>query len=214
MSKAPAKPPVTVFLAATIVVFFLTLSAMDSVGFVPYYIDGTTPRDKVSIAELPELGEEKIELPTEEEEGLAPSRLRIPAIDLDLPVLNPQTRDIAKLDEVLKDGPARYVDSALLGEKGNVLIFGHSSHLPVVHNPMYKAFNRVPDLVEGDSIEVEGEGKVYTYRVLAVRSVDAEEGIIDLSREGNRLTIVTCDTLTSKSARFVVDAELIGSYEL
>jgi LPXTG-site transpeptidase (sortase) family protein len=214
VKSSHSKPPVSVFLAATVVVFFLALSAADSVGFVPYYIDGSEPRPKVSIADLPELGEEEISLPAEEEEGVAPSRIRIPAIDLDLPVLNPSTRDIAALDAVLKDGPARYVDSALLGEKGNVLIFGHSSHLPVVHNQMYKAFNRIPDLEEGDTIEVEGEGKVYTYRVLEVRGVDAEEGIIDLSREGNRLTIVTCDTLTSKSARFVVDAELIGSYAL
>jgi LPXTG-site transpeptidase (sortase) family protein len=214
MNKAPAKPPFSVFLAATVVVFFLALSAADSIGFVPYYLDGTPPREKVSIAELPELGEEETALPAEDEKGVAPSRIRIPAIDLDLPVLNPQTRDIARLDEFLKDGPARYMDSALLGEKGNILVFGHSSHLPVVHNQMYKAFNRVPDLNAGDSIEVEGEGKVYTYRVLAVRSVNAEEGIIDLSREGNRLTIVTCDTLTSKSARFVVDAELVGSYEI
>lgn len=209
-----SKPPLSVFLAATIVVFFLALSAADSVGFVPYYIDGTEPRPKVSVENLAQITEAEVALPAEEEEGVSPARIRIPAIDLDLPVLNPQTRDIAKLDEFLKDGPARYMDSALLGEKGNILIFGHSSHLPVVHNQMYKAFNRVPDLKEGDVIEVEGGGKVYTYRVLAVNGVNAEEGIIDLSREGNRLTIVTCDTLTSKSARFVVDAELIGSYEI
>jgi LPXTG-site transpeptidase (sortase) family protein len=204
----------SVFLAATVVIFFLALSAADSVGFVPYYIDGTPPRPKVTVENLAQIPQEEVALPAEEEAGVAPTRIRIPAIDLDLPVLNPQTRDIAALDAVLKDGPARYMDSALLGEKGNVLIFGHSSHLPVVHNQMYKAFNRVPDLKEGDTIEVEGGGKVYTYRVLGVKGVDAEEGIIDLSREGNRLTIVTCDTLTAKTARFVLDAELIGSYDL
>lgn len=214
MHKAPAKPPISVFLAATVVIFFLALSAADSVGLVPYYIDGSEPKEKVNIDGLAQLTEAEVARAADEEEGAVPSRLRIPAIDLDLPVLNPQTRDIAALDEVLKDGPARYMDSALLGEKGNILVFGHSSHLPVVRNQMYKAFNRVPDLKEGDSIEVEGGGKVYAYRVVAVRSVDAEEGIIDLSRVGNRLTIVTCDTLTSKSARFVVDAELVGSYEI
>lgn len=214
MSRSSRKPPFPVFLAAMVVIFFLALSAADSIGFVPYYVGGTPPREKVSIAELPELGEEEIALPAEEETGVAPARIRIDAIDLDLPVLNPETRSIAALDEVLKDGPARYVDSALLGEKGNILIFGHSSHLPIVHNQMYKAFNKIPDLKEGDTIEIEGEGKIYSYRVLTVRSVNAEEGIIDLKREGNRLTIVTCDTLTSKSARFVVDAELVGSYEI
>ncbi|MFZ2719384.1 MAG: sortase [Minisyncoccia bacterium] len=213
--SSPQKPPVSVFLATTTVVFFLALSAADSVGFVPYYIDGSEPRDSLSIAELPELGEETLVSPIEEEEtGIAPTRLQIPSIDLDLPVQNPPTRDIAALDEVLKKGSARYVDSALLGEKGNVLIFGHSSHLPVVHNQMYKAFNKVPDLKEGDSILVSGGGMEYSYRVITVKSVDAEEGIIDLAKTGNRLTIVTCDTLTSKSARFVVEAELVGSYAL
>src|SRR3989338_3613348 len=36
-------PPPAVFLATVFVVFVLTLSAADSVGFVPDYIDGSTP---------------------------------------------------------------------------------------------------------------------------------------------------------------------------
>lgn len=225
MSKAPQKPPFSVFLAASAVIFVLALSAADSIGFVPYYVDGTEPTrsNKLAISELPELGEEipfgtvieEASVATEEAEvGVAPSRIRINAIDLDLPVSNPKTRDLEALDVVLKDGPARYVDSALLGEKGNVLIFGHSSHLPVVHNQMYKAFNKIPDLKAGDSISIEGGGKEYLYSVTSVTKVDAEEGIIDLSKSGKKLTIVTCDTLTGKSARFLLEAEFVGSYDL
>ena len=227
MSETTRKAPVSVFLAATVVIFVLTLSAADSVGFVPYYIDGSEPsRSKVALNTLPELGEEipfgtviedapevEIEQPTAEV-AIAPTRIRITAIDLDLPVLNPSTRDLEELDEVLKDGPARYVDSALLGEKGNVLIFGHSSHLPVVHNQMYKAFNKIPDLKEGAVISIEGGGKEFLYTVRSIEKVDAEDGIIDLSREGQKLTIVTCDTLTGKSSRFVLEAEFVGSYDL
>lgn len=217
MSKAPQKPPFSVFLAATAVIFVLALSAADSVGFVPYYIDGTEPnREEVALNDLPELGEEVEVAPIQREEpeveGVLPSRLIITKIDLDLPIYNPQTRDIEELDKQLKDGPARYVDSALLGEKGNVLVFGHSSHLPVVHNQMYKAFNRVPELSEGDVVALVGGGKEYVYRVTSLKQVDAEEGIIDLSKTGEKLTIVTCDTLTGKTARFVLEAEFIGSY--
>ncbi len=214
MSRPHSEPPRSVFLAAIVVIFILALSAADSVGFVPYYIDGSEPRPKVTVEQLADIPQAEVALPVEDTVGVAPTRIRIAAIDLDLPVLNPETRDIAALDAVLKDGPARYVDSALLGEKGNVLIFGHSSHLPVVHNQMYKAFNRIPDVKAGETVEVESEGKVFSYRVIGIKSVNAEEGIIDLSREGNRLTIVTCDTLTSKSARFVLEAELVGSYEI
>jgi len=225
MSKAPQKPPFSVFLAASAVIFVLALSAADSIGFVPYYVDGTEPTrsNKLAISELPELGEEipfgtviesESDATVEAEVGVAPIRIRINAIDLDLPVSNPKTRDLEELDAVLKDGPARYVDSALLGEKGNVLIFGHSSHLPVVHNQMYKAFNKIPDLKAGDSISIEGGGKEYLYSVTSVTKVDAEEGIIDLSKTGKKLTIVTCDTLTGKSARFLLEAEFVGSYDL
>lgn len=221
MSEHSRKPPFTVFLAATVVVFFMTLSAADSIGFVPYYIDGTDPapsRTAVNLSDLPELGSEvENNFPAvAEEAGIEPDRIRIPAIDLNLPISNPETRDLEELDLVLKNGPARYVDSAKLGESGNVLIFGHSSHLPVIHNQMYKAFNKIPDLSQGDSITIEGGGKTYEYRVTSVRSVDTNDAnaVIDLSKEGNKLTIVTCDTLTGKSARYVLEAELIGSYNL
>lgn len=210
MKKSSKRAPLPVFLSVGVILFFLTLSAADSIGFVPNYLDSDQGGTNVSLANLPELGEELLATGS----GALPSRIIISAIGLDLPVSNPETRDIAALDTILQKGPARYVDSALLGESGNVLIFGHSSHLPVVHNQMYKAFNRVPDLKNGDSIIVQGGGKEFAYRVISVKSMNANEGIIDVSKSGNRLTIVTCDTLTSKSARFVVEAELVGSYEL
>ena len=207
------KPPTRVFIAATVVIFFLSLSAADSIGFVPYYVDGSAP-SQVALHDLPELGDDKNE--TEgPEEALKPERIIINAVSLDLPILNPETRDIDALDAVLQDGPARYVDSALLGEKGNVLIFAHTSHLPVVHNSMYKAFNRLPELEDGDVIALQGGGKEYIYSVMHVRRADAEDEIIDLSPSlGQVLTLVTCDTLTSKSSRWIVEAEFIGSYDI
>lgn len=141
-----------------------------------------------------------------------PERIVIPAIGLDLNVQNPSTRDIAALDVFLKNGPVRYVDSAKLGEKGNVLIFAHSSRLPVVRNQMFRAFNRVYELSAGDTITVTGGGKSYVYSVLSVRSGNAGDELIDLSpKQGTRLTLVTCDTLTSKESRWILEAELIGT---
>ena len=52
------------------------------------------------------------------------------------------------------------------------------------------------------------------YSVISVKGVDVSVGQIDMSKDGNRLTIVTCDTLSGKSKRFVLDAELIGSFEI
>lgn len=214
MTDSPRKPSRIAFTAMSLFMFVMTLSAADSIGFVPYYVDGTEPtRSRVAISELPELGEEKpTPAPQPEPAGILPTRIKSASINLDLPVQDSATRDIDELTEMLKDGPVRYVDSAKLGEKGNIVIFGHSSQLPVVNNRMYKAFNRVPELEAGDTITLEGGGKEFVYSVLSVKKVDANEGVIDLTKDGSRLTLVTCDTLTGKSARFVLEAELVGSY--
>lgn len=209
------QPPKAVFLAATVVIFFLMLSAADSVGLVPDYIDGTAAeapvveevisQETVALSNLPELGDDN---------AIEPERLLIPAIELDLAVQNPGTRDLTALDELLKVGPARYVDSAKLGVSGgNMIIFAHSSNLPVVRNPMYKAFNRIPELVAGDTITLRADGKNYLYMVTSVRKADASDTRIDMSKTlGTRLTLVTCDTLTSKDARFVLEASFVGAY--
>ena len=224
---APKRPPFPVFLATTMIIFFSSLSAADSVGFVPYYVDGTLPASahenpvqQLALADLPMLGESVIvdSLPIASSTTMAaapapilPERLSIDAIGLDLPIQNVDSRDLSVLDIALEKGPVRYVDSALLNVPGNMLIFAHSSHLPVVRNQMFKAFNRLPELTPGDTIVVEGSGKKYLYSVVVVRRADAAEEVIDLSADaGTRLTLSTCDTLTSKSSRFVVEAEFVG----
>ncbi|OGG79591.1 hypothetical protein A3A39_02060 [Candidatus Kaiserbacteria bacterium RIFCSPLOWO2_01_FULL_54_13] len=208
-----SRAPVPVFMASTIVIFFLSLSAADSVGFVPCYLDGTC-NGSVALSNLPELGETPVnseQQTANSQPTVLPERIVISEIDLDLPVQNPETRDIATLDEFLKDGPVRYVDSARLGEKGNVLIFAHTSHLPVVKNQMYKAFNRVPELEAGDSITIQGDGKSYLYTVRSVRKANVEDALIDLSPTlGQKLTLVTCDTLTSKDSRFILEADFVA----
>ena len=210
------KPPVGVFVAATVMLFFFSLSAADSIGFVPNYIDGSESsppaEDTVALSDLPQLGETSADTKPAPV-GVMPQRISIESIGLDLPIQNPSTHDIAALDVLLQKGPARYVDSALLGQTGNVLIFAHSSHLPVVHNQMFKAFNRIPELQAGDSITVTGGGKTFSYSVTSVRRADATEDSISLApTDGTKLTLVTCDTLTSKSARWILEADFVGEY--
>ena len=136
-SHESQKPPKRVFLAAAILIFFTTMSAADSVGFVPNYIDGSGPAqsDSVRLSDLPQLAESPA-LP----QGVLPERIRSAAIGLDLVVQNPDTRDLAVLDAAILKSPVRYVDSAKLGVPGNMLVFAHSSTYKIVRNPMWKAF--------------------------------------------------------------------------
>jgi sortase (surface protein transpeptidase) len=78
---------------------------------------------------------------------------------------------------------------------------------------MFQAFNKIPDLKAGDSITLTGaDGTRYVYSVGRVYKADAENTSIDMSPSlGTRLVLVTCDTLTGKSARFVLEASLVGT---
>ncbi len=214
--SAHTEAPFSVYLAAVVVIFFLSLSAADSVGLVPCAIDGTcTVENTLTQNPLqPDLLSLFGSATSSAVRGTAlPTRIKIDAISLDLPVQNPDTIDIGVLDTLLQKGPARYVDSAQLGEAGTMIIFAHSSHLPIVHNQMYKAFNNIPNLVTGDAISLEGkDGKSYLYSVTTVRKATAsEDEKIYLKSDIAHLTLVTCDTLTGKSARYIVEATLIGT---
>src|SRR3989344_8515281 len=89
------KPPFAVFLAATVMLFFLSLSTAVSIGFVPDYVDGTAT--DVELTNFPELGEEVAEPTTVVATPVKvqlPSRLKIPATQPHLPVQNPSTKDM------------------------------------------------------------------------------------------------------------------------
>ena len=208
--------PFSVFVAATIVVFFLSLSAADSIGFVPDYIDGTTPNDQVALSSLPQLGVTAQAGVTDatSSSDVVPVHITISSVGIDLPVQDPSTTDVDALDALLGNGPAYYADSATLGEQGTAIIFAHSSHLPIVNNPMFKAFNQVPNVQQGDTVDITGsDGKDYLYSVQSVVKADTNSGTsIDLSpSQGTRLVLVTCDTLTGTSSRFVLTADFIGT---
>lgn len=203
--------------------FLFTLTAADSVGFVPYYIDGTLPNSAhsvlaysvgsiepgVSLSNLPMLG---TTARTPAVPAASPVRIIATSIGLDLPVANPTTTNVDALDAVLNSAVARYPGSALLGQQGNVLMFGHSSHLPIVHNHFYQAFNGLPDLKVGAVVTLVGGGLSYNYQVTNVRHTDATEEYIDLGTDnGARLTLSTCDTFGKKTARWVVEAKFIGT---
>ncbi len=233
LKKRAKKPTAGVFVATTVVVFFLTLATATAIGFVPYYIDGSTPlttggstprqlavndTEDLALKDLPQLGDIMIvdNRPAHTAaatETAYPTRILISSIDINLPVQNPSTVDIDALDALLVNGPARYSASAKLGETGNVVIFAHSSHLAVVHNKMYKAFNNIPEAEKGDTVTITGtNGKSYIYEVQSVVQADVSDGTkIPLHTDTATLTLVTCDTLTAKSARYILTASFVGT---
>lgn len=201
-SKNPYRTPWT-FLVVAFVVFGATVFVLSSFDllpdsslagtFAPSTAD-TRTQDAITGAVLPE-------------------KVEIPKIKLSATVANPTTTDADVLDKDLLYGAVRYPSSGTLGADGqNVVLFGHSSYLPVVHNQAYKLFDGIQDLAAGDQILVTGGGKVYVYQVDTVASANAQTDGIPLTVTGSKLTLVTCDSFKTKSDRFVVVAHLVDRY--
>lgn len=143
-----------------------------------------------------------------------PTKIVIPAIDLSATISNPTTTDNAVLDQELLKGAVRYPTSAKLGEIGNVVIFGHSSYLPIVNNKAYKTFNGIQKLSVGDAITLYSSGTAYTYQVKSVAKESSDNTAIQLLVEGKILTLSTCNSFATKSDRFVVVADFVESHSI
>ena len=143
-----------------------------------------------------------------------PVRITAAAIGLDTVVANPASTDIEVLDKDLLKGAVRYPTSALLGQEGTMIIFGHSSYLPIVHNQAYKTFDGIQDLKTGAVVSLYSGSLEYRYAVTSVRVADATTDAIEMVKTGKHLVLVTCDSFASKSNRFVVTLDLVGTYAL
>lgn len=207
------------FLASFLAVFFLTLSALYATGYVPSALLAL-PAPDITVVPTPiDNGTATTSLPELNPlyatgKGDAPIGISIPEIDVKANVSNPTSVDIDTLDAALLKGAVRYPTSAKLGEPGNVIIFGHSSHLPIVHNQAFKAFNEISKLSKNDPIYVDSGGKRYTYAVDSVREENTTTGAIPLTTTGSTLTLATCDNFGEKSDRFVVVASLVSVADL
>lgn len=144
----------------------------------------------------------------------SPLKIEIPAISLAAPIANPTALDVETLDRGLLSGAVRYPTSAKLGETGNVVLFGHSSYLPIVRNQAYKTFNGIQKLSKGDEISVYSLERAYTYRVRSVAKESANDAGIPLSVAGRVLTLSTCDSFGAKTDRFVVVADFVESHSI
>jgi LPXTG-site transpeptidase (sortase) family protein len=189
------------FMAAFVLVFLASVSTLNALDLLPDASSkNAVPKTAltasvVEAAPAPEL----------------PTKIEIPAIKLSATISNPESTNAEVLDEALLKGAVRYPSSSKLGEAGNVIIFGHSSYLPIVNNPAFKTFDGIQNLKEGDRITVTGSGHTYVYAVETVVKANAETDAIPLTVDGSKLTLATCNSFATKSDRFVVTAKLVES---
>ena len=185
-----------------LVLSFLCVSVLDAFGAVDL-------RTSASLEKFATKRQEQI-VEAEKRQGIVPLRVVIDDVGIDTQIQNPDTTDVAVLDEELRSGAVHYPGSGIPGN-GNMFLFGHSSSLAVVRNQAYKTFNGIQNLERGDEIVVYSEDEKFIYRVLNVKMVSAEEALVDFSSSKDMLTLSTCNTFGQKQDRFVVEADYVRS---
>lgn len=141
-----------------------------------------------------------------------PPRIAIPAINVNAPLIFPETGDPDILNAALAKGAVRYPDSALPGEKGNLFIFGHSTGLAAVRNKNYGLFNRFKELKTDDAVKIRYGDREFLYLVKKLEVKEADDAKINLAVSGKILTLSTCRIIGGKESRYVITAEFLRSY--
>lgn len=200
------------FFVVFFLVVLLTYSVLYALDFFPEPIT-TEPIEVTNIETVAEIELEPEPEPEPVYVAPYPELIIFDSLDKEVPILNPDSRDVAVLDTALLEGAVRHPDSADFSEDGNMFILAHSSYLPNVLNKHFQAFNGIQEMTWGDKIRVQSADTEYIYRVEKVYQATTDVVVPHTPGEA-RLTLATCNSFGSKDDRFMVEAVLIDTVAL
>jgi sortase A len=112
----------------------------------------------------------------------------------------------------LKKNAIHYPGTALPGEYGNTVIFGHSA-LPQFFRPKdpLTIFNPLTKITVGDTVNIRFDGIKYSYSVKKISEVEPDRiEVLSQDFSTHELTLITCVPLGTYWHRLVIKAELIN----
>lgn len=130
--------------------------------------------------------------------------LSIPKIGIDRAVVRSDHTD-------LKQSLIQYPGTALPGNLGNTVIFGHSV-LPQFFNPQnyLTIFSTLHTLRPGDTMEIEADGATYTYKITEMYETQPDD-LSPLAQvyNGRYLTLITCTPPGTYLRRLIIKAYVL-----
>ncbi|MEA4969183.1 MAG: class D sortase [Candidatus Pelethousia sp.] len=107
-------------------------------------------------------------------------------------------------DSVLRYAVGHFKDTAMPGEAGNFALSGHRSYA------FGQFFNRLGELEAGDSLIVERDDKIYTYKVSEILVVEPEDVWVLDKTEDAQITLVTCTPIRVATHRLIIKGVMEG----
>jgi sortase A len=111
------------------------------------------------------------------------------------------------MEQALETGIVHWPATAKPGEKGNVVLVGHSSTFFWQKTPYGQIFAALDKLTPGDLITIFYHQKRYLYQVEEVNIVPFNS--IEISLQESDLTLITCWPPGTTWQRLVVKAKMI-----
>lgn len=143
---------------------------------------------------------------------LPPQPSKITHYNLSIPELEIEEATVQIGGEDLMASLIHYPGTALPGQYGNTVIFGHSV-LPQFFNPEnYKTiFSTLPTLEEGDEILIDFDGIEYRYLVRKIAETAPEDvTVLEQTYDSQWISLVTCVPPGTYLRRLVVRAQLVN----
>lgn len=139
------------------------------------------------------------------------TRLAIGPAGVDAPTIyGLNTIDEGAFQQALQRGVVHYPGTALPGESGNVVIFGHSSGQVWAPGDYKFVFAHLEEqLQENHMIELDYKGVRYVYRVTGKKVVPPTDVSVLAQTPDNQLTLITCTPIGTDLNRLIVTAEQI-----
>ncbi|MDZ7744184.1 MAG: sortase [Candidatus Saccharibacteria bacterium] len=135
----------------------------------------------------------------------------IPKINVEVPVVydEPSIEEDA-VQRALERGVVHYGITPNPGERGNAVIFGHSSN-NILNSGKYKfAFVMLNRLKQGDTFMLHYEGTRYVYRIYEKKVVSPNDlSVLETQDRPSTVSLITCDPPGTSTNRLVVIGEQI-----
>lgn len=150
-----------------------------------------------------------LEKPSREEGIPAETRLIIPKINVNVPVIEVENSQESTIQKGLENGVVHYPGTANSGEVGNYFILGHSSDYIWRKGDYKDIFALLGKLETNDEIKVYYQGKEYLYRVIDKIIVSENEVQVLASTPEPTISLMTCWPVGTPLKRLIVKGKLI-----
>lgn len=141
------------------------------------------------------------------------AKIIIPKINVEIPVIYDEPSiDEKAVQRALQDGVLHYATTPNPGERGNGVIFGHSSN-NILNKGKYKfAFVLLKRLENGDTFYLQKNKKQYVYKVFDKKIIKPEDVSVlnNIPKKLATFSLITCDPPGTSINRLVVTGEQIS----